>query len=78
MKQRLRSKYWWPRDTQADVFVKKSVNGPQFKIDEFLRFGDENNIQVINTAPYWAQQNEEVERQRKSLLKSIIICKEEM
>ncbi|XP_055543261.1 uncharacterized protein K02A2.6-like [Wyeomyia smithii] len=32
-------------------------NGPQFACEEFRVYCDTNNIQLINTIPYWPQQN---------------------
>ncbi|XP_055585351.1 uncharacterized protein K02A2.6-like [Uranotaenia lowii] len=48
-------------------------NGPQFASTEFKEFCDTNNIKLINTTPYWPQQNGEVERQNRSILKRLII-----
>lgn len=48
-------------------------NGPQFSSEEFRRFCDTNNIKLINTTPYWPQQNGEVERQNRSILKRLAI-----
>ncbi|XP_055604197.1 uncharacterized protein K02A2.6-like [Uranotaenia lowii] len=48
-------------------------NGPQFSSEEFRSFCDMNNIKLISTTPYWPQQNGEVERQNRSLLKRLMI-----
>lgn len=48
-------------------------NGRQFISEEFKRFCTERNIQLISTTPYWPQQNGEVERQNRSILKRLII-----
>lgn len=48
-------------------------NGRQFISDEFKTYCTENNIKLIHTTPYWPQQNGEVERQNRSLLKRLII-----
>lgn len=50
-----------------------SDNGRQFISDEFRKFCDINNIQLITTTPYWPQMNGEVERQNRSILKRLII-----
>ncbi|XP_073814237.1 uncharacterized protein [Musca autumnalis] len=47
-------------------------NGPQFGA-EFRNYCEINNIKLINTTPYWPQQNGEVERQNRSLLKVLKI-----
>jgi len=48
-------------------------NGPQFISEEFKQYCRTNNIHLINTTPYWPQQNGEVERQNRSLLKRLVI-----
>lgn len=48
-------------------------NGRQFIAEEFRSFCTEYNVKLIYTAPYWPQQNGEVERQNRSLLKRLII-----
>lgn len=48
-------------------------NGPQFSSEEFREFCNTNNIKLISTTPYWPQQNGEVERQNRSLLKRLVI-----
>ncbi|XP_058827472.1 uncharacterized protein K02A2.6-like [Topomyia yanbarensis] len=48
-------------------------NGPQFSSDEFKTFCETNNIKLIKTTPYWPQQNGEVERQNRSILKRLSI-----
>lgn len=48
-------------------------NGKQFISDEFEEFCRENDITLYNTIPYWPQQNGEVERQNRSILKRLRI-----
>lgn len=48
-------------------------NGPQFSSEEFASFCRSNGIKLISTIPYWPQQNGEVERQNRSILKRLII-----
>lgn len=48
-------------------------NGRQFVSEEFKRYCETNNIQMVNTIPYWPQQNGEVERQNRSILKALVI-----
>lgn len=48
-------------------------NGRQFVSEEFRGFCDANNIKLISTIPYWPQQNGEVERQNRSILKRLTI-----
>lgn len=48
-------------------------NGRQFISDEFKSYCRVNNIKLINTIPYWPQQNGEVERQNRSILKRLTI-----
>ncbi|XP_058456480.1 uncharacterized protein K02A2.6-like [Malaya genurostris] len=48
-------------------------NGPQFSSVEFRVYCESNNIKLINTIPYWPQQNGEVERQNRSILKRLTI-----
>lgn len=45
--------------------------------EEFKRYCRTNNIKLITTTPYWPQQNGEVERQNRSLLKRLSICQSE-
>lgn len=52
-------------------------NGTQLVSAEFKKFCDENNIILISTTPYWPQQNGEVERQNRSILKRLIISQSE-
>lgn len=55
----------------------KADNGRQFISGEFKQFCRTNNIELNNTIPYWPQQNGEVERQNRSLLKRLTICQNE-
>lgn len=48
-------------------------NGPQFKAEEFKRFCTEFDIKIVSTIPYWPQQNGEIERQNRSILKVLRI-----
>lgn len=48
-------------------------NGRQLVSEEFKQFCEEYNIKLITTIPYWPQQNGEVERQNRSLLKRLSI-----
>lgn len=50
-------------------------NGRQFVSDEFKSFCEECNILLFNTVPYWPQQNGEVERQNRDILKRLKIGK---
>lgn len=49
-------------------------NGPQFACEEFRQFCNELGIKIVATIPYWPQQNGDVERQNRSLLKVLRIC----
>lgn len=55
----------------------KADNGPQFPSVGFRQFCENNNIELINTTPYWPQENGEVERQNRSLLNRLKISQEE-
>ncbi|GBP88986.1 Uncharacterized protein K02A2.6 [Eumeta japonica] len=48
-------------------------NGRQFISEEFKSFLTERNITLFNTVPYWPQQNGEVERQNRDILKRLKI-----
>lgn len=48
-------------------------NGRQLVSEEFKAFCCTNNIALISTTPYWPQQNGEVERQNRSILKRLTI-----
>ncbi|CAK1544572.1 unnamed protein product [Leptosia nina] len=48
-------------------------NGRQFVSAEFKEFCNECNIKLFNTVPYWPQQNGEVERQNRDILKRLKI-----
>lgn len=52
-------------------------NGRQFTSDEFKQFCLERNIKLYNTIPYWPQQNGEVERQNRDILKRLKISQSE-
>ncbi|XP_055527166.1 uncharacterized protein K02A2.6-like [Wyeomyia smithii] len=51
-----------------------SGNGRQFSSGEFQEYCDGHGIELITTTPYWPQQNGEVERQNRSILKRLTIC----
>lgn len=55
----------------------KADNGRQFDSAEFKQFCRINDIELNHTIPYWPQQNGEVERQNRSLLKRLTICQNE-
>lgn len=46
-------------------------NGRQLVSEVFKQYCRLNNIELISTTPYWPQQNGEVERQNRSLLKRL-------
>ncbi|CAL1681031.1 unnamed protein product [Lasius platythorax] len=48
-------------------------NGRQFTSEEFAKFCKECGITLYNTIPYWPQQNGEVERQNRDILKRLKI-----
>lgn len=48
-------------------------NGRQFISHEFVVFCKERDIKIFNTIPYWPQQNGEVERQNRDILKRLKI-----
>lgn len=48
-------------------------NGRQFCSQEFKAFCTEQGITLFNTIPYWPQQNGEVERQNRDILKRLKI-----
>lgn len=52
-------------------------NGTQLVSNEFKGFCAETNIHLNSTTPYWPQQNGEVERQNRSMLKVLIISQNE-
>ncbi|XP_049886595.1 uncharacterized protein K02A2.6-like [Pectinophora gossypiella] len=52
-------------------------NGKQFTSEEFKSFCTERNITLYNTVPYWPQQNGEVERQNRDILKRLKISQAE-
>lgn len=65
------SRYGIPNTLRAD-------NGPQLSehCEELNIFCRENGIKLVNTIPYWPQQNGEVERQNRSILKRLKISQE--
>lgn len=52
-------------------------NGKQFVSADFKLFCRERNITIFNTVPYWPQQNGEVERQNRDILKRLKISQAE-
>ena len=54
-----------------------SDNGPQFRSQEFEKYLVDNGILHRKVTPLWAQANGEVERQNRSLLKSMRIAQAE-
>lgn len=62
------SRLGYPSSITAD-------NGRQFVSEEFRKFCQDCNIILHNTVPYWPQQNGEVERQNRDILKRLKICK---
>lgn len=52
-------------------------NGKQFISTEFKTFCLENDIKLHHSIPYWPQQNGEVERQNRDILKRLRICQAE-
>lgn len=52
-------------------------NAKQFIGETLNEFCEKFNIKLINTTPYWPQQNGEVERQNRSLLKRLMISQNE-
>lgn len=48
-------------------------NGRQFTSEVFKTFCHELNIHIFNTIPYWPQQNGEVERQNRDIVKRLKI-----
>lgn len=61
------SRLGFPKSIRAD-------NGPQFVSNEFKEFCNTNNIELIQTPPYWPQANGEVENMNKSILKRLQIA----
>lgn len=55
-------------------FTLKSDNGSQFVSTEFNEFLEECGIQHITSPPLWPQANGEVERQNRTILKSLKIA----
>lgn len=54
-----------------------SDNGKQFISTEFKTYCHENDIKLFNSIPYWPQQNGEVERQNRDIIKRLKICQVE-
>ncbi|XP_055306964.1 uncharacterized protein K02A2.6-like [Sitodiplosis mosellana] len=68
--ERIFARFGLPLSIHAD-------NGRQLVSEEFKQYCRVNNITLISTTPYWPQQNGEVERQNRSLLKRLSICQSE-
>lgn len=64
------SRLGYPSSITAD-------NGRQFVSDELKSFCENCNILLFNTVPYWPQQNGEVERQNRDIIKRLKIGKHE-
>lgn len=60
------ARFGLPKSVTAD-------NGAQFTSNEIKDFFSKHNIRLISTTPFWPQQNGEVERQNRSLLKRLKI-----
>lgn len=54
----------------------RADNGPQLNCEELQSFCEEIGVRLVNTIPYWPQQNGEVERQNRSILKRLKIAQE--
>lgn len=67
---RIFARFGLPLSIQAD-------NAKQFVSNEFEQYCDTNNIHLNSTIPYWPQQNGEVERQNRPLLKRLQISQVE-
>ncbi|GAB0100137.1 uncharacterized protein DMENIID0001_161310 [Sergentomyia squamirostris] len=63
---RIFTRLGYPRTISLD-------NAKQFISEEFTSYCSEKCIELNNTIPYWPQQNGEVERQNRSLLKRLRI-----
>uniref|UniRef100_A0ABD2W3B8 RNA-directed DNA polymerase n=1 Tax=Trichogramma kaykai TaxID=54128 RepID=A0ABD2W3B8_9HYME len=61
------SRFGYPKKVRAD-------NGPQLASSEFKHFCSINNIELIQTPPYWPQANGEVENMNRSILKRLQIA----
>lgn len=64
--QEIFSRLGFPRSLTAD-------NGKQFQCNEMKEFCRISGIRLFNTIPYWSQQNGEVERQNRNILKRLKI-----
>ena len=58
-------------------FSLKSDNAPQFVAEEFENFLATHGIQHRKSPPLWPQANDEVERQNRTLLKSLKVAEAE-
>lgn len=56
------------------LFSLRTDNGPQFVSEEFESFLQAHGVEHRRTTPLWPQANDEVERQNRSLLKSLQIA----
>lgn len=64
------ARFGFPESVTAD-------NAKQFVSAELKKYFVDRNIRLISTIPFWPQQNGEVERQNRSILKRIIISQEQ-
>ena len=55
-------------------FTLKSDNGPQFCCEEFEKFLSDHGIEHLTSPPLWPQANGHVERQNRTLLKSLKVA----
>ncbi|XP_030765267.1 uncharacterized protein K02A2.6-like [Sitophilus oryzae] len=66
--QEIFSRLGFPQSITAD-------NGEQFQCIEMIEFCKKSGIRLFHTIPYWPQQNGEVERQNRDILKRLKISK---
>ena len=52
----------------------KTDNGPQFISEEFQKYMVNTGVKHMTSTPLWPQGNDEVERQNRTLLKSMLIA----
>ena len=57
------------------LFSLRTDNGPQFVSKEFKSFLQAHGVELHRTTPLWPQANSEVERQNRSLHKSLQMAK---
>lgn len=66
--QEIFSRLGYPKSITAD-------NGRQFQCMEMIEFCKKSGIRLFHTIPYWPQQNGEVERQNRDIIKRLKISK---